>query len=285
MQTLTDLLAAEVQTRTAHCHMHGSYVSKQFLGSIWSKCPECAKEADHAEREAKQKAEQERRVRAWQQRLGHAGIPERFTSRTLDTYQASNDGQRKALAFARAYADDFGKVLETGRSALLVGKPGTGKTHLAVGIALQIMAAGHTALFTTTFRAIRRIKDTWSKVAEETEAQATNALVFPSLLVLDEVGVQFGSEAEKLILFDVLNERYEQRLPTIMLSNLTSDAIKGYLGERIFDRLREDGGQLIVFDWESARGRITAGADTAPTAPPSFDGRPTTGNPLFDGCE
>lgn len=75
------------------------------------------------------------------------------------------------------------------------------------------------------------------------------------MLILDEVGVQFGSEAEKLILFDVLNERYERCKATILLSNLTATEVKDYLGERVMDRMREDGGKVVVFDWESYRGR------------------------------
>lgn len=87
--------------------------------------------------------------------------------------------------------------------------------------------------------------------------------MFPDLLILDEVGVQFGSDTERLLLFDILNERYERRRPTILMSNLALDdaeeggrvvpGIKSYLGERVFDRLREDGGQSVVFDWPSHR--------------------------------
>jgi DNA replication protein DnaC len=83
-------------------------------------------------------------------------------------------------------------------------------------------------------------------------------MVFPDLLILDEVGVQFGSDTEKLLLFDVLNERYEQRKPTLLLSNLALDGVKAFLGERIYDRLREDGAEAVVFDWDSWRGRIAA---------------------------
>lgn len=57
-----------------------------------------------------------------------------------------------------------------------------------------------------------------------------------------------------MLLFDVLNERYERRKPTLMLSNLTAQEVAAYLGERVMDRLREDGGRVIVFDWESHRG-------------------------------
>jgi DNA replication protein DnaC len=65
--------------------------------------------------------------------------------------------------------------------------------------------------------------------------------------------VQFGSDTEKLLLFDILNERYERRRPTILMSNLPRDEVSSYLGERVFDRLREDGGEFISFTWESYR--------------------------------
>jgi len=120
---------------------------------------------------------------------------------------------------------------------------------------MQIMQRDNrSVLFTTVMRAIRRVKSTWNRDSLESESDAIESLVFPDLLILDEVGVQFGSDTEKLILFDVLNERYERRRPTLMLSNLGLDDVRAFLGERIIDRLREDGGQSIVFDWDSHRG-------------------------------
>lgn len=118
---------------------------------------------------------------------------------------------------------------------------------------MQVMARGHTALFTTTLRAIRRVKETWSKGSTETESQAVSALTYPSLLILDEIGLQFGTDTEKTILFDVLNERYENDKPCILISNLSLDGVRKFVGERVFDRLREGGGEAVVFDWESHR--------------------------------
>lgn len=196
-------------------------------------------------------------VARWQQRIGMAGIPDRFCDRTLESYVAATPCQRKALAFAEEYAHRFNQTSETGRSALFIGKPGTGKTHMAIGIAQTAMKRWNASvLFTTTLRAIRRVKDTWHRDSVETESQAIAALVFPDLLILDEIGIQFGSNTEKLILFDVLNSRYEKRAPTLLLSNLTLSEVRGYLGERVFDRMREDGGEVVVFDWASHRGSV-----------------------------
>lgn len=260
MKAIADIgLHAEPKTKPVVCDTHGAYESRCFIGSIWSKCPTCGAETAAKERAEAETRERESRLQAWQRKIGDAGIPERFRDRSLPGFVVKTFAQGNALEFAQSYADNFDAALKTGRSALFLGKPGTGKTHLAVGIGMQIMQRDNrSVLFTTVMRAIRRVKDTWSRDSRESESEAIAALVFPDLLILDEVGVQFGSDTEKLILFDVLNERYEKRRPTLMLSNLGLDDVRAFLGDRIFDRLREDGGESIVFDWESYRGKATA---------------------------
>jgi DNA replication protein DnaC len=240
-------------TRADTCAKHGEFEASCFLRDLWTSCPTCAAEAQAKEQaEAAARAHTER-VACWQRKIGDAGIPERFRDRRLATYVAKLPKQQHALDFAKAYAADFDEICKTGRSALFIGLPGTGKTHLAVGIGLEVMELGRTVLFTTVMRAVRRVKDTWGRGSRESESEAITALVFPDLLILDEVGVQFGSDTEKLLLFDILNERYERRRPTILMSNLPIDEVSAYLGARVFDRLREDGGEFISFTWESHR--------------------------------
>lgn len=242
------------EPRQATCDWHGVFESRHIFGSIWSKCQECSAEATAKEKSDRERRDKDATQEAWQRRIGYAGIPDRFSDRSLKSYVAKNDGQRRALAFAEAYADGFDGALAIGRSAIFIGKPGTGKTHLAVGIGLRVMHRdGRTVLFSTVMRAIRRVRNTWNRDAEETETKAIEALTQPDLLILDEVGVQYGSDAEKLLIFDILNERYENRRPTLLLSNLELVDVRAYLGERVYDRLREDDGEVIVFDWESHR--------------------------------
>lgn len=247
---------ADIKTRTDRCDMHGEYTARNWIRNVWSQCPACTAERDARDRERAAAAEREARLEAWQKRIGGAGIPERFQDRTLDNFKAENSAQRHALQVARDYAMGFDTgANKTGRSLLFIGKPGTGKTHLAVGIGMHLLGKRRPVLFTTVQRAIRRVRDTWSRDSHETESQAVATLVQPDLLILDEVGVQSGSDFEKHLLFDILNERYEKRRPSLLLSNLELDDVRGYLGERVFDRLREDGGEAVPFDWVSHRGR------------------------------
>lgn len=251
---LADFLQTEKIVVEAECSIHGKYESRNVIGSIWTKCPTCTTESKAEQQRIDAEREALEKTRSWQRKLGVAGIPERFHSRTLESYVATNAGQRNALAFAQVYAEGFDDVLKTGRSAVFCGKPGTGKTHLAVGIGLHAMTLGKMVLFTTVQRAVRRVKDSWRKDSDESESQVIDMLVQPDLLILDEIGVQFGSDFEKNLMFDILNERYEKSRPSLLLSNLTAPEVKAFLGERVYDRLREDGGKCIPFDWASHRG-------------------------------
>lgn len=257
IQSLKEIMHPELITRTETCEKHGEYTSRCYIGKMWSKCPVCVEEITAEDRRKEAEELNAKRLEAWQRKIGGSGIPERFHDRTLQTFVPETPEQEKALAFCKQYASNFAEVVSKGSSALFVGKPGTGKTHLACGVALQIMQEqNRTVYFTTVMRAIRRVKECWNKANVETESQAVAALAYPDLLILDEVGVQFGSEFERNILFDILNERYEKRKPTILMSNLPREQVITYLGERVMDRLREDGGRLIVFDWDSYRKKL-----------------------------
>ena len=249
-------LIKERPTEERNCPEHGAYTSTNFIGEHWTVCPKCMMiQRDKEAKEqlgADEKLRQERIASKWKAKITGAAIPERFKDRTLESYVAKTSGQKKALAFATEYAENFDLVLREGRSAIFVGKVGTGKTHLAIGIALSIMQQQRSALFVTVQRLIRRVKDSWH-TKEETESQVVDVFASPDLLVLDEVGVQFGSEFEKQVLFDVLNTRYENRKPSILLSNIPKEQLSDYLGERVTDRLRENGGKVIGFDWDSYR--------------------------------
>ena len=233
-----------------NCAEHGDYLARNWRGT-WSGCPVCrdrAREKQEAEQREKQRLEYIERD------IVTSGIPARFRECTIDGYRVENEGQRAARDFALELSSALAEKAERGRSAIFCGKPGNGKTHLACAIGRATIQAGRSVGFTTTIRLMRRIKDTWRQGSEETESAAIEAFTWPSLLILDEVGIQFGSETEKLLLFDVLNERYEQRKSVVLVSNLSIDGVKDYLGERVFDRLREDDGVYIPFTWDSYRG-------------------------------
>ena len=217
-------------------------------------CPSCAAERkaeNEAKKLARQRAEREEKIAAL---VSRSSIPSRFADRTFDGYRATLPGQKIALGVCRAYADGWKEREEQGASLVLTGMPGTGKTHLACAIANAVMREHMaSALFVPVAVMMRAIKSTYRQDSQRTEQQVIDQLVEQDLLILDEVGVNIGSEHEKLLMFEVLNERYQELKPTILISNLNTDDLEDFLGQRVMDRYRECG-SVIAFNWDSHRG-------------------------------
>lgn len=244
------------EKNAAQCDKHGAYVSvTNTRDGGKSGCPPCAVEkrelqikADMAEMAEKQDAERIDR------KLGRALIPKRFAGKRFDEYVAVSPAQQKNLSECIAYADNFDEYFKAGRSLLLLGKPGTGKTHLAAAIAWRIMInTKHSAVYRTVGGILQFIKGSYSNDAEYSETDAYELFTSPSLLIIDEVGATKPTEFELTTLFAIINGRYEDKLPTIVISNLQPTELGPVMGERAIDRLREGGGSALVFNWDSER--------------------------------
>ena len=245
---------------TRQCMVHGDYVSVHWRPQDpdrWTPCMACVRDEERQRHyEEGQRNLEDSRVQT-QQRLEDAGIPARWKDHTFKNYEASTAGQVNALREVRHFAEHFGDALKTGKSLMLVGSVGTGKTHLAVATAQHVIANKRTVRYVTMGKLMQRIKESWGALATEKTSAVIDFYTGPDLLIIDEVGVQYGSDAEKNITFEILNDRYNQLRPTILISNLEMDALKVFLGERILDRLRESGGKAVLFNWVShRRGRV-----------------------------
>ena len=187
--------------------------------------------------------------------LRFSGIPERFKESSFETYIAETKEQKKAKDICFKYAENFEKFCEKGTSMILYGTPGTGKTHTSVSIVrYAIEKKKKTAKFFNVIDAISRIKATWNKDSEETEQQAIDYLIKPDLLVLDKFGMSFGSDTERFLLDRIINKRYENIKPTILITNLNWENLKTLLGERVIDRMLDSKGLKVLFNWHSHRG-------------------------------
>ena len=213
-------------------------------------CEKC--ETDAACRKL-QDAESKRRDRIMTTK-NHAGIHGRLQDWSFDSYQANCDGQKVALEAARNYYDRWTDGKNPGWLALL-GKNGTGKCHLALSIAnLMIETSDRVKIiYIKLIRLMRRIRATYSNGTEETEEQVISDIDSAHLLILDEFGIRDElSGWERATLDDILDQRWEQNKPLIVMSNMNAKDLMNLAGERINSRFAEMG-QIVKFTWDDWR--------------------------------
>lgn len=253
-----DMRTTGIEIKTAICPDHGEFDSRSLvmMGRLmgWSKCPECTRISEEAEAEKKRIADEQERQRRIEKRLNQAGIPLRFRTRSFDNFETGSKEKDENRRIAWSFADSFKDRFSEGATMVFSGKPGTGKSHLAIAVCMAIMAGGYTAMYLNAMDAIRLVRSTWKRESGRSEEDVMRDLSSVDLLVLDEVGAQYGTEGEQVILFDIINRRYQDQMPMILLTNQGKEGFKQYLGDRAFDRLRE-AGRWVAFDWESHRGK------------------------------
>ena len=241
------------------CEKHGSFTRKETLtpvgwfASLGGECPKCreSRKKEEAE-ELKAKKEFNRRQKT-KSLLEASGIPGKY-NHGLDSWVPNCQRSRNVAESAKEYAKAWERVSLKGTSLIFTGGVGTGKTHLACSIAHEIIHVFQsTAKYLTFSELCDRVKDTFRKNAEESESATKRELSNYDLLIMDEMGVQHFSEFETLLLNQVINSRYNVGKPTILVSNLNVSELKEAVGERIIDRMKENGGRVLVFDWGSRR--------------------------------
>jgi DNA replication protein DnaC len=180
----------------------------------------------------------------------------RFAHHDIDQFMVYDDRQRQVKDIVQRYINLFASLRHKRKNSLiLAGKSGTGKTHLAYAIARHAIKNRYEVEVVTFMQIMREIKTAWS-FHNEKEQDVIDRYARCDFLLLEEIGVQYDSQTEKIFLFEILDLRYKRSLPTVITTNLDSDGFKRHIDfdglGRLWDRL-QDNSVLLMFDWPSWR--------------------------------
>ena len=171
--------------------------------------------------------------------------------RTVEEFDFTYQSTLRLTTIGSLLAPDF---VTEGRSVIFLGRPGRGKTHLAIAIAYRALQNGFDALFTT---AVELIDELSLASREGRMREALASYVRPHVLVVDEVGyLSYGADAAN-VLYHVVNERHIRRRAMVFTTNKHPKRWGGVLhdddlADAIVDRILERG-RLLRLDGPSVR--------------------------------
>ena len=171
--------------------------------------------------------------------------------KTIDDFDFTYQSVVRLSLLGSALSPDF---VTEGQSLILTGKPGRGKTHLAIAIAYRAIQNGFEARFVT---AAELIDDLSSAFRSGHLAERLATYTHPAVLVVDEVGyLTYGTDAANM-LFHVVNDRHRHKRTMIFTTNKPLNAWGRVLHDEdlalaIVDRVLERG-RLLTLDGPSLR--------------------------------
>ena len=183
-----------------------------------------------------------------------------LSDKTFETFDLQGwllDGEqrenlRRACDMARSFAAEPEGWL------VYMGEHGCGKTHLAAAIANERMAQGHPALFVVVPDLLDYLRAAFSPSSTVSMDRRFEEVRNAPLLVLDDLGTQSSTPWAQEKLFQLLNHRYNARLPTVITTSLSLEEIDARLRARILDAGRVTLFAIVVpsyLDRAAARGR------------------------------
>jgi DNA replication protein DnaC len=188
--------------------------------------------------------------------LAAARIPRRYEHCELTNYDTDFPGAHPSLAEGHFVASNFAQKCDPrgDKGLLIIGKIGTGKTHLAVGIIKElILNRGIACLFYDYRELLKEIQNSYNTTVQSTELDVLRPVFETDVFVLDELGAVKPTEWVWDTVSLILNTRYNDNRTTIITTNFDDQPAAGVsasispvraasrgetLGDRIGERMR-----------------------------------------------
>jgi DNA replication protein DnaC len=220
----------------------------------------CACQADHLQQQRAARLRADSNIAALGEKTFANFLPE--GSSPDPTVRAT---VRNAFTWARNMAanpDQPDKDEPKRKWLLLMGSYGSGKTHLAAAIANQCLADGKPALFLNTPDLLDFLRETYAPSSTETYSDRFDEIRDAPLLILDDLGTESPTAWAVEKLYQLLNYRYNAKLPTVVTTNKRLEDMEPRIGSRLSDTELVFSLQLLAPDFRSGANNPTADVST-----------------------
>lgn len=244
MNSMVSAMNFNVQPTQELCIEHNELKVNLFGRVV---CKSCAKEFLN-EVHVKHESEVNQSVR--EKHFAGAMLPSRHAESGFKNYQVKNNGQQIALTQCSTFAKDINNGMN--RNLIMVGRTGTGKTHLSCSVAKNVLNKRKYARYITSEDMANEIANAWKK-ADDSEASAIHRFTEYDLLILDEYGLHDRHENRLQLVHKVLYSRYDAKKATMLISNMTIEELQKDLGDRLWSRFQHDGLTIVECNWNDSR--------------------------------
>jgi DNA replication protein DnaC len=150
------------------------------------------------------------------------------------------------LEAARNFAENFGRCKD--RTLLMIGKTGTGKTHLSTAIAKTVIEAGYEVLYDSAQNIISAFEsDRFRSGYGQGYEPKGDKYLECDLLILDDLGAEFSNQFTVSCLYNLINTRQNKGLATVISTNLYPKELSQKYEDRITSRLLGADTRTLLF--------------------------------------
>ena len=147
------------------------------------------------------------------EKLALSNLTEVFRQKTINSFNADKEWQIKAKNEVLRYINDFLKK-ETNASLILVGNPGSGKTHLGIGAMLELIDNNVGCVYKEYITMLTDLKQT--SMDETDYIRTLEKYINPRVLFLDDFLKGQPTEADRKYIYKIINTRYLKGKPMII---------------------------------------------------------------------